>query len=160
MDLEWQGDKSDSGARAGALGKLAVDRARKQRLTETRELLEGKVASQLQEFKALHQSTFRGTSRLGYPRTLRYALPWVHGLLHSAALRGAADVKADERCALMSLLMVRRSPPPFCTLRRVCRCLSPIAFVLTFLCPTPGGPPHGYALLEHRLGGPPTVQLP
>lgn len=88
-----------------------MDRARKQRLTETRELLEGKFGSQLQEFKALHQSTFRGASRLGYPRTLRVALPWVHGLLHSSALRGAADVNADERCALMSLLMVRLPPP-------------------------------------------------
>lgn len=98
--------------RAGALGKLAIDRSRKQRLTEAREVLEGKVASQLQEFKALHQSTFRGASRLGYPRTLRAALPWIHGLLHSSALRGAADVNADERCALMTLLMVRSPAPP------------------------------------------------
>eukprot|EP00892_Ulva_mutabilis_P003092 jgi/Ulvmu1/12784/UM097_0011.1 len=96
---------ADALACAGALGKLAIDRARKVRLTETRELLEGKFGSQLQEFKALHQSTFRGASRLGYPRTLRAALPWTHGLLRSAALRGAADVNADERCALMSLLM-------------------------------------------------------
>lgn len=92
---------------AGALGKLSVDKARKARLTETRDTVEQKLAQQLQECKSLHASHFRTASRLGYPKQLRYMLPWTHGLLRSAALRGGADVNADERCALMCLIMVR-----------------------------------------------------
>ena len=83
-----------------------MDKARKARLTETRDTVEQKLGQQLQECKSLHASHFRATARLGYPRQLRYMLPWTHGLLRSAALRGGADVNADERCALMCLIMV------------------------------------------------------
>lgn len=92
---------------AGALGKLSVDKTRKTKLTETRSTVEEKMSQQLQECKGLHGSHFRGGSKLGYPRQLRYALPWTHGFLRSAALRGGADVNADERCALQALIMVR-----------------------------------------------------
>jgi hypothetical protein len=94
---------------AGALGKLSVDKARRTRLSETRDTVEQKLAQQLQEFKSLHASHFRVASRLGYPKQLRHTLPWAHGLLRTAALRGGADVNADERCALMCLIAVRPS---------------------------------------------------
>ena len=89
------------------LAKLGVDKAMSSRLDETRDVMEKKVISQLQEFKSVHQSHFRQGAHLAYPRTLRNLLPWTHGLLRSNAFRGAADVSADERCALMAFLLVR-----------------------------------------------------
>jgi protein transport protein SEC24 len=96
----------DAVATATALAKLGVDKALTSRLDETRDVVQQKVVAQLREFKSVHQGHFRKPAHLAYPRTLRHLLPWVHGLLRGNALRGAADVSPDERCAVMSFLLV------------------------------------------------------
>jgi protein transport protein SEC24 len=100
---------ADAVSSATTLAKLGVDKALGSRLDETRDIMEKKVISQLQEFKSVHQSHFRQPSHLAFPRQLRNLLPWAHGMLRSNAFRGGADVSADERCAIMSFLMVRPS---------------------------------------------------
>jgi protein transport protein SEC24 len=95
----------DAVSTATALAKLGVDKALTSRLDETRDVIQQKLVSQLREFKSVHQGHFRKPAHLAYPRSLRHLLPWVHGLLRSNALRGAAEVSPDERCAVMSFLM-------------------------------------------------------
>lgn len=123
-------EKADAAGIAATLGKLAVEKAQRGRLDETRRTVEGKLVSQLHEFKSLHQGHFRRPAHLAFPRSLRFALPWTHGVLRSNALRGAGELSPDERCALMSLLVVRRRRAASIRYHRsrrllACRCLGP-----------------------------------
>lgn len=115
---------ADVGGMAIMMAKLAVERTQQARLEDARQDLNSKLTTLLREFRVMHMSALRGQPKFIFPEPFKYLPLLILGTIKHQAFRGGGrDVAADERSALLHLVM-GASP------RLLMRMIHPLLFAL------------------------------